>query len=449
MALAAGFLLNGCVTVGAASQSAVLRAKDRVAPALVHIRPVKEIYSQGKREEFVVIGSGCIISPDGYVVTNEHVAGESNFVHCVLSDKTEVEAKVVGVDPYTDIAVLKLDTGYPLPYVKLGTSSDLKAGETVLALGSPHGLARSISQGIVSVTDRYLEDHGDMVSPFNNWIQTDAAINPGNSGGPLVNLRGEVIGVNARAMRGAENVGFAIPIDVVKEVVDAIIAEGRVPRSTLGITLQEMLAKTDDSTQAGVIIADVDPLSAGSEAGLLAGDVLLAVEGQPANARFEEDLPRVRKLIADYPVGSELKLRLLRGNEEIEIAATTEEISQVKGNEVEFAKWAFTASELTPEVVRRAQLPSRQGVLISGAQVGGPAGVAGLQQGDIILAVDNEDVEDLSHFTRIYNKCLEDVERKVLLWVKRGALTRFVLVKQQNGAAETAIEEEGNTVDAE
>ena len=209
--------LMGCTTMGGLERR-ILSAKDRVAPALVHIRPVKEIYTQGKREEMLAVGSGFIITPDGYIVTNEHVAGQSSSVNVILYDKREVQARVVGVDPYTDLAVLKLDVEGRLPYVKMGTSHNLQAGERVLALGSPHGLSRSVSEGIISVTDRHLEDRGTMVSPFNNWLQTDAAINPGNSGGPLVNLRGEVVGINARTLTGADNVGFAIPVDVAREI---------------------------------------------------------------------------------------------------------------------------------------------------------------------------------------------------------------------------------------
>ena len=303
----------GCVTPGGGSERAVIRAKNRVAPALVHIRPVKEVYARGKREEVVAIGSGFIISPDGYVCTNEHVIGQSRAVACILSDKNEVEAEVVGVDPYTDIGVLKLKTDRPLPYVTLGDSERIESGQTVMALGSPHGLARSVSLGIISVTDRHLDAAEARMSPFNNWIQTDAAINPGNSGGPLVNLRGEVIGVNARMLRGAENVGFAIPINVAKEVIDEIIRDGRVRRSWVGISLQEMMAKTDDPTQRGVVISDIDPLSPASEAALRPGDVLIAVNGAPVDARFPEDLPPIRKRITDLPIGEKAVFTVRRG----------------------------------------------------------------------------------------------------------------------------------------
>lgn len=453
-------LTGGCATMSTipfgVSQSRVLKAKDRVAPALVHVRPVKEVFQRGKREEVSVVGSGFIIAPDGekgerYVVTNEHVAGESRFVRCVLYNKEEVEASVVGIDPYTDIAVLKLDGDQErLPYVTMGSSARLEPGHVVLAMGSPHGLARSVSMGIVSVTDRYLEDRGDeMVSPFNTWIQTDAAINPGNSGGPLVDLKGEVVGINARVLAGAENVGFAIPIDIAREVINEIIKHGRVSRSWLGESLQPTRAKTDNPTQKGVVIADVDPLSPGYEAGLRPGDVMLAIDGEPTNARYEEDLPAVRKRIADVPVGSEVTVTVLRGSKEIEIPVTTVERSLLKGNQVEFTEWGFTAVDLTPSMVRRAQLPARKGIYVTGSQNGGIAANARLNSGDIILTVDDQEVSDIEAFQEQYNALVEDEKPLVMLQVKRGALMRFVLVKQgeNNGPqAETAsLDAEGGS----
>lgn len=433
--LAALFLLTagfstGCATAGLGSQHEVIRAKDRVAPALVHIRPVKEVYSGGKREEVVFVGSGFIISSEGYVLTNEHVAGESKFVRCVLGDKEEVEAQVVGVDAATDIAVLKLKVDHPLPHVRLGDSDRLQAGQTVLALGSPHGLARSVSLGIVSVTDRYLDEQGVRSSPYNSWIQTDAAINRGNSGGPLVNLRGEVVGVNARMLSGAENIGFAIPINEAKQVAEQLIAHGRVQRSWLGLSLQEMLAKTDDPVQKGVVIADVDPLSPAHEAGIHPGDLLVAINGRETNARFPEDLPAIRKRIAELPVGQAAVLSVMRGEEKLNIPVTTEERNDAAGTQREFAEWGFTAADLSPEIVRRAQLAARQGILITGAQVGGIASDAGLLQGDILLKIDDEEVTDLAAFSRLYEERVAAKTRLVLLVVKRGALTRFVLVQQ-------------------
>jgi len=430
----AGGAFSGCATTGAGGEGAVIRAKDIVAPALVHIRPVKEVYTQGQRREVLVVGSGFIISPDGYVVTNEHVAGESSLVRCVLSTKDEVDAKVVGVDPYTDLAVLKLDVDYPLPYVRFGDSDRLEAGQTVIAMGSPHGLSRSVSKGIVSVTGRHLADQAGS-APFTNWIQTDAAINPGNSGGPLVNMQGRVIGVNSMVLRGAENVGFAIPSNLTDQVVKAIIAEGRVRRSWVGLDLQEMMARTDDPEARGVIVAGIDPLSPAFEAGIRPGDILAAVGGQPANARFEEDLPSIRRMIAELPVGESVPFLIRRAGTERTFALTTEERGGLKGQQGEYREWGFTASELTAEIVRRARLDSNRGVLVSGTQVGGIAGNAGLATGDIILAVDSDEVVNLAQFRELYVARLESGQPRVLLSVRNRALTRYVLIVQEERAA--------------
>ncbi|MDK1020463.1 MAG: trypsin-like peptidase domain-containing protein [Candidatus Hydrogenedentes bacterium] len=449
LVIAAGILLSGCVTGGLGTTNSVIRAKMKVAPALVHVRPVKEVFRRGERREVSLIGSGFIISPDGYVVTNEHVAGNSNYVRCVLFDKDEVEAEVVGTDSYTDIAILKLITDRTdLPYVKLGRSSTLKAGQTVLALGSPHGLARSVSLGIVSVTDRNLEALGAKRAPYNNWIQTDAAINPGNSGGPLVNLRGEVVGINTRKLSGADNVGFAIPIDIAKEVIAAIIEHGSVTRSTIGVAFQEMMRFTDDSARKGVLIGDVDPLSPTYAARIRPGDILLAIDGAPTNARFIEDLPAVRKLVADLPVGEPVELTILRGDEELYVTVRTVEKSELEGDQNEFSEWGCTISELTPDVIRRGQLTSKQGVVVSGIQAGGLAYNAELLQGDIILEVDEEDVVDLEDFERRYAALIEDEARLVLLTVKRAQLTLFILVEQSASDDDDASDaEEGRASD--
>lgn len=444
--LMAVLALSGCTTLGTASEQAVLRAKNRVAPALVHIRPIKEVFTGGQREERVVVGSGFIISPDGYVVTNEHVAGKSQHVRCVLYDRSEVAAEVVGTDPYTDLAVLKLDVDRPLPHVTLGSSADLESGQTVLALGSPHGLARSVSMGIISVTDRYLGDQGEMVSPYNTWIQTDAAINQGNSGGPLVNLRGEVVGVNARILRGAENVGFAIPIDLARTVVNEIIANGRMTRSSLGLSLQEMTRKTDDPGQRGVVIADVDPFSPAAQAGVMPGDILKAVNDEAVHARFEEDLPAVRQKIATLPVGSEVTLKILRGDETVDVKAVTIEQSQLRGLEVAFEVWGFSGTDVTPDVARQARLEAIAGVRVTGAQPGGLAAAAGLTTGDIILSVDGEIVTNMEVLQDLIQARVESQQPRVLLFVKRGAISRFVLIKQGAAAEVPGVDVDGSEV---
>jgi len=312
-------------------------------------------------------------------------------------------------------------------------------------LGSPHGLERSVSLGIVSVTGRHLADMGKMVSPYNTWIQTDAAINLGNSGGPLVNLKGEVVGVNARTMRGADNVGFAIPSDTAKDVIAAIREHGRVVRGWVGIILQETMQVTDDPSLKGVIIADVHPLSPAFGARIRPGDILLAVNGEPVHARFVEDLPAVRKRIADAIPGSTITLTVTRGGQVKDFELVAEEKSDLEGEQVELAEWGFSVSELTPGAIRRARLPSKDGVLVSGAQRGGIADNSGLDPNDILLTVDGQKITDLASFKRMYDDVVASEKRLTLLEVKDGtrALTRYVLVKQekQGGAGESATAE--------
>ncbi len=273
---------------------------------------------------------------------------------------------------------------------------------------------------------------GPRPAPYNTWIQTDAAINPGNSGGPLVNLRGEVIGINTRKLTGADNVGFAIPINAAKEVIDAILEHGRVPRSWIGVQLQEMMSKTDDPSQRGVVVGDVDPLGPAAAAQLMPGDVIVAVNGGPVHARFEEDLPGVLSRIAELPVGTQAVFKVQRGGETHDVTIETSEERDFKGEEVAFPEWGFSASDLTPPVVQAARLPSSDGFVIAGVEVGSSAAEAGLRQGDIVLGIDQKPITGLAEFQEVYDTINESGQPLVLLDVKRGALTRFALLKLQS-----------------
>lgn len=421
------FSTYGCVTISnpETMRKPIIKAKEKVIPALVHLTPIKPVYRLGKKEEIIAVGSGFIISPEGYIVTNEHVVGESKKVKCVLSNKDEVEAEVIGTDPFTDVAVLKLPSDRTYPYIKMADSDKIESGEIVLALGSPHGLSRSISMGIVSMTERNLD-----VSTFNNFIQTDASINPGNSGGPLVNLKGEVIGINARMVAGAENLGFAIPINIAKEVVNQIITKGKVERSWFGLTLQEMKAITEDNSKQGVVIADVELDSPAYRSGIRPGDILIAVNNEKVHARFIEDLPKIRKKIADLPLNQPSEFTIQRGDKQLTFALVPELYSPYQGQEIEFAEWGFTASEITSEMIRRLKIPVRKGIYISGVQEGSIAKISGLTAGDVILEFDKAPVSKLEQFIQLYRNAIESKKPLVLLFVQRGVVTRFVLIKQ-------------------
>ncbi|MHC4669221.1 MAG: S1C family serine protease, partial [Planctomycetota bacterium] len=223
-------------------QTRLFRARDRALPALVNVQPVLDVYEGGRRRRSTATGSGVIVREDGLVVTNFHVAGHSRRVYCTLADKTRVPAALLGGDPATDLAVLKLDLeevhrlGGSFGVARLGAKKPPQVGEIVIALGSPRGLSMTLTKGVVSNTERFFGGNitlptGEPTGMYNNWIQTDAAINPGNSGGPLVNLHGEVIGINSRAIPGGDGLGFAIPAPVVKRVYEQIVAHGRVTRA--------------------------------------------------------------------------------------------------------------------------------------------------------------------------------------------------------------------------
>ncbi|MGC9053780.1 MAG: trypsin-like peptidase domain-containing protein [Candidatus Hydrogenedens sp.] len=394
----------------------------------------------------MAIGSGFVISKDGYVVTNEHVVGETKKVKCILSDKREIEADVVGTDPFTDIAVLKLPPQEKYAFVSMGDSDAVQTGEIVLAMGSPHGLARSVSMGIVSMTDRYLEDSRGVISVFNNFIQTDAAINQGNSGGPLVNLKGEVIGINSRMLVGAENVGFAIPINIAKEVVEEIIKYGKINRSWLGLNLQEMKAITEDTNKQGVVIADVEIDSPAYKVGIRSGDILTAVNEEPVHARFQEDLPLVRKKLANLEIGKEVELTVMRGDKEEKVKVLPDVYSAYKGQEIEFTEWGFTASDITNEMVKRLRIPNRNGIYISGVQDGSIAKISGLLAGDVILEIEGKPIKNLEEFLNVYKQTINNGQPRILLFVQRGVVTRYVLVKNtMEEQPEVKIMDEGHT----
>jgi S1-C subfamily serine protease len=251
-------------------QKIIETAKRRVYPALVFVKPVQEDLSEGESRRVEVLGSGVIFRADGYVVTNHHVAEKAKEIRCVLGDRRQVAARLVGKDKPCDLAVLKLDipAGEKLPFAELGTSTGLEEGQFVMALGSPYGFERSISLGIISNARRHLDGKDN---PYNTWVQTDAAINPGNSGGPLVDTEGRVIGINTLGIRGA-NLGFAIPVDVVKRVIDRLMKDGRYARTKHGLTLRALVDYMQNTVfpgEHGVIVDDVAADTPAQAAGIV------------------------------------------------------------------------------------------------------------------------------------------------------------------------------------
>ncbi len=425
-------------------QQAVFEARDRVLPALVHIEPILDVFQAGEQRKQAVTGSGFIISQDGYVVTNNHVVEKARRVTCTLSSRLEVEATVVGRDPLSDLAVIKIDTSRVkggLPHVRLGDSEKLEVGQIVLAMGSPLGLARSVSLGVISSLDRYFPEgqlpSGAPTGRYNTWIQTDAAINPGNSGGPLVDLDGEVIGVNARAITiVGENLGFAIPVNLAKEVVRQLIETGTVRRSWIGITWQELgpLAEyLGVPPDQGAVVASVAAGSPAAVAGLEAGDVVMSLGGKPVVGQFADDLPELQKTIADTPIGTAMEMTYRRDGETVKGTLTTSAQPNVEATEAECREWGFTVQELTDEIARALQLVDRGGVLISGIRGDSVAEQAGLQTGDVLRKLEAERVTSIEDFEGICATLAEERTPRILAEVNRGQVLAFHVLKPVYG----------------
>jgi serine protease Do len=424
--------LFGCASVKP-EEEVIQEAKDKVFPAVVFIKPIQQEFRGGKLEKIQVFGSGAIISPEGYVVTNNHVAEKATEIRCVLSDKEEVTAKLVGLDPETDLAVIKLNlaerkTKTPLPVAEFGDSNQLKVGELVMAMGAPHGFERSVSRGIVSSVERHLD-----FAPYNLWIQTDAAINPGNSGGPLVDIRGRIVGINARGMRGADNLGFAIPAAVVKDVVDRILKDGKVQRAWTGLKFQALKDFRKSSyidAKHGVLIASVDEGSPGEKAKLHAGDIAVAVNGEPVRGMYETDLPAVERRFAALTIDRPAVLDVQRGAETVTVTLTPSSKGRQEGEDFECKKWDMTVKEITKFSDPFLHFQRPRGVFVQGVKFNGNARTSGFTNFDIITQIGDRPVESLKDVRDAYDAAakVEKGKRKLLFRIIRAGYRRLIVL---------------------
>jgi len=432
-------------------------ARDKVYPATVRVDVRRSEYEGGEKRRLGGNGSGVIFDAEGHVLTNYHVAGGAEEVTCLLFNKERVRATLVGADPWTDLAVVKLDPkelqekGVTLRYAVFGDSNDVEEGDGVLAIGSPFGLSRSISSGIISCHDRILGEA--MVLPdgletglFSTWLQTDAAINPGNSGGPLVNFRGEVIGINTRG--GGNDLGFAVPINVAKEVVRQILEKGKVTRSTVGLAmqpLQDLETFFEVGKSEGAIISGVEPDGPAAKAGVQAQDVLLMWNGEAVHGRYPEELFDIRRRIAQTPVGAKVPVKVKRGATTLDLEITTEELTTVRGEETNFPEWGFVAQNITDRLAKRENLATTQGVYVTGVRHGEVAEKARLGEGDVIIRIDDHDVANTKELKTYYDASIAETKPMVLLKVRRGRAIVPVLLKveyevKEKAAAETPAE---------
>lgn len=378
----------------AALRARIQRAVDRVYPTLVRIDVVMESGGSGRMQKSRGTGSGAIISADGYIITNHHVAGRGSRITVRLTNREELPAKLVGTDALSDLTILKIDPAdrrderAPLPFAAFGDSDVLQIGDVVLAMGSPAGLSQSVTQGIVSNLALIppagaLRIEGESVGELIRWIGHDAVIFPGNSGGPLVNLDGEIVGINEI---GVGSLGGAIPANIARAVADTIIAEGSVARSWVGMGVQPLLKST--VADAGVMVGSVLPGGPAAQAGLQAGDLITEFHGTPiAAARSAEDLPAFNRLVFAVPIGTEVAVQGIRDGKPMRWTLVTAAREPSLPKELELQPLGLTARDLTKIMALEKKRPGTEGSIVVGVRNGGGAAEAkpALRQGDIIV----------------------------------------------------------------
>ena len=370
------------------------------------------------------LGSGFIIDEDGHILTNYHVVEDADEIKVILKDHKEFDAKVIGRDAKTDLALIKIKSWKGLQLIKLGDSDEIRVGDWVLAIGNPFGLDHTVTAGIISAKGRVIG-----AGPYDNFLQTDASINPGNSGGPLINLKGEVIGINTAIFAGGQGIGFAIPINTAKDLLSQLKDKGKVTRGWLGVMIQKVtpdLAKSFNlKDEAGALVGDVTPGSPADKAGIKPGDIIIEFDGKAIKEMNE--LPR---LVAAVPVGKMAEVKVLREGKIQTFKVQVQELddkqmaagpSQGKGS------LGLSVQEFTPELARHYRMDYEPGILVTQVQEGSPADEAGIQEGDLIKEVNRKPVKDLKTYQHLINSIKKG--GNVLLRVKRGGMNLFVSLR--------------------
>src|SRR5216110_763904 len=418
-----------------ALEEAFTTAADRVTPAVVNVSAVprkqsaeeaperfreffgeefyERFFRRRPREDTRASGSGVLVDPRGYVLTNNHVIENAQDITVRLSDGRKFTAKLVGRDPKTDLAVLKVEAPAPLPAAELGDSDHLRVGQWAIAIGNPFGLDRTVTVGIISATARNRVG----VATYENFIQTDASINPGNSGGPLLNLDGKVIGINTAIVAAGQGIGFSIPINQAKEVMRQLIAYGRVVRGWLGIAIQDV---TDElagtfGVREGVLVAEVMKGGPAEAAGVRQGDIIVELNGAPI-----KEVPELQRRVAAVAPGQPVRLKVIRERKPVALSVTVTEMpaeEPVLAGAPDEESWGLGVEPLSGEAAAQLGLTIAGGLLVTDVVTGGPADRAGLRRGDVIVEVGKKPVADPAALFRMLAQ-LKPGDR-VLVFVQR------------------------------
>jgi len=397
--------------------------------------PFEDFFGGGPKGDYQVpgAGSGFVISEDGHILTNNHVVEDADDIEVAFKDGSTAKAKVIGRDAATDIALIKVDVKHPLQPLPFGDSHKLRPGDWVIAIGNPFGLEHTVTAGIVSALHR----RGIGTGRYEDFIQTDAAINPGNSGGPLINLAGEAVGINTAINPRANTIGFAVPIDMAKEVLPSLNTAGFVTRGWLGVVIQQITPDIKEAMNLedtkGALISRVDPTGPAQKAGIERGDVIVKFDGQPIDEM--EELPRRVALVAP---GKKVEVVVRRAGKEKTVTVEVgklQEGEQVAQNEQSkpdggAAVFGLRVQDLTDELSEQLGVQGEKGVVVTEVEGTSPAAKAGMRRGDVILEVNQNEVANVAEF-----KKATAGQDKLLLLVRRGEATIFVAVKKA-GAAE-------------
>ncbi len=379
------------------------------------------------------MGSGVVISPDGYIVTNNHVIEGAVDIRVTTSNRRVLKAKLVGADPLTDLAVLKVDAT-DMASAPWGDSKEVRPGQTVLAFGNPYGMRFTVTRGIVSAINRANPDSNNPSKP-GEFIQTDAAINPGNSGGPLVDARGQVVGINTFLISSSgsfSGIGFAIPSQIVRPTVETLIRDGKVSHGHIGIGIADVTpenSKFFDNSTTGGVVTQVEPDSPGAKADLQIGDVITEIDDQKVS-----DAGELQVLVGQKKPGSKISLKVLRDGKSMTIPVTLEELGKRTAEDKEDSSkgegkmhWGIGLGNLTPELREQLQAPGElYGALIEQVQPGSSADNAGLQQGDIILEVNRHKVQSASDVQQALGNVAKGQDALLLVWSRGGNTFRVL-----------------------
>lgn len=387
----------------------------------------EKFFGDSPKKEFKQrsLGSGCIIDREGYIITNNHVIEKAQTIKVKLIDGKEYDATVVGRDPKTDLALIKIDAKNALPSAAFGDSDNLEIGDWVVAIGNPFGLETTVTAGIVSAKGRVIG-----AGPYDDFIQTDASINPGNSGGPLFNLKGEVVGINTAIVSGGQGIGFAIPINMAKELLPQLKSKGKVTRGWLGVVIQKItpeIAKTFGLKETeGALVSDVTEDGPAEKAGIKRGDVIVSFNGKAI-----KEVDTLPKLVGATEIGKKSKVGIIRDKKSLEMEVV---IGELKDEKLQASKkpevekdFGLVVQNITPEIAKHLNLKDKRGVIVTDVQPGSPAQEGDIRSGDIIKEISRKPIKNIEDFKEAVKNV--NIKEGAVLLIQRENVTFYTVLR--------------------